>query len=45
VLRSGHGLTGMRERFEAHGGRVEFSTAEGRGFTVRASLPAAETPS
>ena len=39
---AGHGLTGMRERFEAHGGRVEFSTAPGRGFAVRASLPSME---
>ena len=28
----GHGLTGMRERIEERGGRVEFNTVPGRGF-------------
>lgn len=36
----GHGLTGMRERFEQLRGQVEFRTAPGQGFEVRASLPA-----
>ena len=35
----GHGLTGMRERFEALGGRIEFTAAEGRGFDVHGTLP------
>ena len=35
-LKSRHGLTGMRERIEARGGRVEFNTVPGRGFEVRA---------
>lgn len=37
----GHGLNGMRERFEAHAGRVEFASGEGRGFEVRAFMPRA----
>jgi signal transduction histidine kinase len=35
----GHGLTGMRERFEACGGRVEFHGGDGRGFEVRGVMP------
>jgi signal transduction histidine kinase len=35
----GHGLTGMRERFEAHAGQVEFSWGEGTGFRVHGFLP------
>jgi signal transduction histidine kinase len=35
----GHGLMGMRERFEACGGRVAFSTSIGQGFQVRAFIP------
>jgi signal transduction histidine kinase len=35
----GNGLRGMRERFEAHGGRVEFRAAAGGGFEVEAVLP------
>jgi len=35
----GHGLTGMRERFEDCGGRVEFHGGEGRGFEVRGFMP------
>lgn len=42
TLTTAHGLNGMRERFEEHGGRVEFSTAAGRGFGVRAFLPRME---
>jgi signal transduction histidine kinase len=38
----GHGLSGMRERFAEYGGEVEFSSAAGQGFRVRASLPRAE---
>lgn len=35
----GHGLAGMRERFEALGGRLSVSSASGSGFTVRGTLP------
>jgi signal transduction histidine kinase len=38
---AGNGLTGMRERIEQAGGRLECETAVGQGFTVRALLPAA----
>lgn len=41
----GHGLNGMRERFEEHGGHVEFSTEAGRGFAVRAFMPRMEPAS
>jgi signal transduction histidine kinase len=36
---SGHGLSGMRERFEQRGGAFSFDTAPGRGFHVTAVLP------
>ena len=35
----GNGLKGMRERFEAHAGHVEFSCGNGAGFRVRGFLP------
>jgi signal transduction histidine kinase len=35
----GHGLTGMRERFETLGGRIEFRSGEGRGFEVHGLMP------
>jgi signal transduction histidine kinase len=35
----GHGLAGMRERFEMLGGSLSVSSATGRGFTVRGTLP------
>lgn len=38
-LRTGNGLTGMRERFTELGGRVEFSTAPGAGFRLDATVP------
>jgi signal transduction histidine kinase len=38
--RPGAGLTGMKERFESLGGRVEFRTEPGAGFVLRAQLPA-----
>ena len=40
----GHGLTGMRERFEALGGRVEFRSVEGHGFEVHGVMPVTPTP-
>ena len=39
---AGRGLTGMRARFEALGGRVEAGGGEGGGFAVRGWLPAAD---
>ena len=35
----GHGLTGMRERFEALSGRLELTTTIGGGFEVHGSMP------
>ena len=35
----GHGLTGMRERFELLGGSLVVSSVPGAGFALRASLP------
>jgi signal transduction histidine kinase len=43
TLVPGHGLSGMRERFEQNGGTIEFSTAAGHGFAVHAFMPRAET--
>jgi signal transduction histidine kinase len=40
ALALGHGLRGMRERFEELAGHVDFSTAPGKGFEVRGVLPA-----
>jgi len=37
---AGHGLIGIRERVDLHGGRLEVGPPEGGGFAVRASLPA-----
>ena len=45
VVTWGNGLRGMRERFEEYSGRVEFSSAEGRGFEVRACMPWADAAS
>ncbi|WP_309128444.1 sensor histidine kinase [Microbacterium sp.] len=41
----GHGLTGMRERFEALGGRLELSSVVGKGMTVTGTLPRSEPAS
>jgi signal transduction histidine kinase len=38
----GNGLRGMRERFEEYAGRIEFSSAAGRGFEVRGFMPRPE---
>lgn len=37
----GAGLAGVRERLEELGGKAEFETSPGRGFRMKASLPAA----
>lgn len=39
VVSFGNGLTGMKERFQEHGGRVEVESGAGAGFDVRAFLP------
>jgi signal transduction histidine kinase len=38
---TGHGLLGMRERAELHGGKVEAAAMAGGGFRVHARLPVA----
>jgi len=45
VIRPGHGLTGMRERFEALGGRIECRSSEGHGFEVSGFMPATRVSS
>jgi signal transduction histidine kinase len=39
AIAHGHGLAGLRERFEQRGGAVSFDTAPGEGFRVDAVLP------
>jgi signal transduction histidine kinase len=41
ALQYGNGLTGMRERFEQHAGRIEVSAGRGTGFEIRGFLPRA----
>lgn len=41
----GNGLTGMRERFEALGGRVECRSGDGHGFEVKGYMPTPRLPS
>jgi signal transduction histidine kinase len=38
-VRPGNGLTGMRERLEQAGGRLELSSRPGEGFELTAVLP------
>jgi signal transduction histidine kinase len=38
-FRPGNGLVGMHERLAEFGGRLEVTTAGGRGFTIDATLP------
>jgi signal transduction histidine kinase len=38
----GNGLVGMRERFEEYAGRVDVTSASGRGFEVHAFMPQPE---
>ena len=40
TIQPGNGLIGMRERFEALGGRVEYRSGQGRGFEVHGFMPA-----
>jgi len=42
-LKWGNGLSGMRERFEEHAGRVEFDPGAGRGFEIHGFMPRPET--
>lgn len=39
-LNLGHGLSGLVERFEQHGGRIAFESARGDGFRVVGWIPA-----
>ncbi len=39
AVAQGHGLAGLRERFEQRGGAVSFDTAPGEGFRIDAVLP------
>ncbi|WP_407067633.1 sensor histidine kinase [Marilutibacter alkalisoli] len=41
-LREGSGLTGMRERVQARGGRIEFGSSSASALRIEAWLPAAE---
>jgi signal transduction histidine kinase len=43
-FRSGHGLTGMRERIEQRGGTLRVETTPGHGFSIRAVLPLTGSP-
>lgn len=43
AITPGHGLTGMRERIEEAGGRLDVETEPGRGFRIRATLPQVST--
>jgi signal transduction histidine kinase len=39
-VQAGHGLSGLRERIEQMGGKVEIEAKAGAGLTLRAFLPA-----
>jgi len=39
TMKPGIGLSGLRERVEGIGGRLEIDSSRGRGLTLRASLP------
>jgi signal transduction histidine kinase len=43
AIAPGNGLTGMRERFDSLGGRIEFHSSEGRGFAIHGFIPAPST--
>jgi signal transduction histidine kinase len=38
-LRLGHGLKGLRERFQQQGGQISFESARGSGFRVMGWIP------
>ncbi|MGH8189461.1 MAG: sensor histidine kinase, partial [Steroidobacteraceae bacterium] len=40
----GHGLAGMRERFELLGGTLSFASDPGAGFTMRGQIPVGAMP-
>jgi len=40
AFRLGHGLSGVRERFEEQGGEIAFESERGRGFRVAGWIPA-----
>lgn len=40
ALQAGHGLSGLRERIEAMGGKIEIEARAGAGLTLRALFPA-----
>ena len=42
-VKDGRGLTGMRQRLEQAGGRLEIATGPGRGFAVAALVPLRRT--
>jgi len=39
VESDGHGLMSMRERSQAIGGRIEFVSQQGRGTTIKLTVP------
>jgi signal transduction histidine kinase len=41
----GHGLEGMRERFETFGGSLAINSTDGKGFMIKCVLPLAESMS
>jgi signal transduction histidine kinase len=43
-VRRGHGLTGLAERVEALGGRIEVLSSPGKGFTLKALVPSRGEP-
>jgi signal transduction histidine kinase len=45
AIHEGHGLTGMRERFQEHAGHIDFEGGEGRGFEVRGFMPLSQAAS
>jgi signal transduction histidine kinase len=44
AMKQGNGLTGLRERVEGVGGRLEIDSSPGRGLTLRAFLPTRGAP-
>jgi len=44
-FRLGHGLSGLRERFEEQGGEIAFESERGGGFRVAGWIPARPRPS